>query len=169
MTGLLTHLLATDCSGIPETSMPSIAVLDTNIVLDLFVFEDPRTAPLREALSAELLHWHATQHMRNELERVLTYPQITAKLAFYEKTVADILSAFDQAARIIEASPPKAIYTCKDPDDQPFIDLACYLASLHPDAPAQLISKDKAVLSMRKRLQTLSVFVSSSLVLTRMG
>jgi predicted nucleic acid-binding protein len=45
---------------------------------------------------------------------------------------------------------PKAPYTCKDPDDQKFIDLAV----AHQ---ASLLSKDKAVLVMRKRLLKLGV------------
>lgn len=43
-------------------------------------------------------------------------------------------------------------YTCKDPDDQQFIDLAV----AHQ---AVLLSKDKAVLVMRKRLLKLGVAV----------
>jgi predicted nucleic acid-binding protein len=45
---------------------------------------------------------------------------------------------------------PKASVTCKDPDDQRFIDLAV----AHR---AQLLSKDKAILCMRKRLLALGV------------
>lgn len=143
-----------------------IVILDTNIVLDLFLFQDPRTAALREQLQAGHLIWRATQHMRNELERVLTYAHIAAKLNFYEKFPQDILAAFDQHAQITPAPSAKAPYTCKDADDQPFIDLACHLASYPRSAAVelkphiQLISKDKAVLSMRKRLEKLSVIVT---------
>jgi putative PIN family toxin of toxin-antitoxin system len=143
-----------------------IAVLDTNIVLDLFLFQDPRTAPLREQLQSKQLHWIATQHMRNELERVLTYEHIAAKLAYYQKTAADILAGFNQFAQIMEPPSTKAPYTCKDADDQPFIDLACHLANAQPQQAIHLISKDKAVLSMRKRLEKLTVHVTSTLELT---
>lgn len=164
----------------------AIAVLDTNIVLDLFLFKDPRAAPLLEQLISGQLTWHATAHMRNELERVLTYPHIAAKLAFYQKSPADILAAFDQFAKLAPAPAVRAPYVCKDPDDQVFIDLACHLArkalatnesgqlrSNPSDLPngkpgdhsitnqtVRLISKDKAVLSMRKRLEKLSVIVT---------
>jgi hypothetical protein len=40
--------------------------------------------PLRKALEAGELDWLATQAMRDELERVLAYPQIVPRLAFYE-------------------------------------------------------------------------------------
>lgn len=136
-------------------------VLDTNIVLDLFLFQDPKTEPLREQLQSAQIHWVATQHMRNELERVLTYAHIAEKLAYYGKTTADILAAFDHFAQLTQASVVKSAYTCKDTDDQPFIDLACKIASDSPPQSVHLISKDKAVLSMRKRLEKLSVIVTS--------
>jgi predicted nucleic acid-binding protein len=49
-------------------------VLDTNIVLDLFVFDDPATQPLQQALETQQLRWLATPAMRVELARVLAYP-----------------------------------------------------------------------------------------------
>jgi predicted nucleic acid-binding protein len=144
-------------------------VLDTNIVLDLFLFQDPCTEPLRQQLQSGQLRWCATQHMRNELERVLTYKNITAKLAFYQKTSADILAQFDHHVQLRQAPSAKAPYTCKDADDQVFIDLAAALALQRPNpteitaAPVTLLSKDKAVLSMRKRLEKLSIRVTLTL------
>ena len=44
-------------------------VLDTNIVLDLWVFDDPQAVPLREALSAGALRWLATAAMREALRQ----------------------------------------------------------------------------------------------------
>jgi putative PIN family toxin of toxin-antitoxin system len=119
-------------------------VLDTNIVLDLFVFNDVAAQPLKTALQAGELDWLATQAMRDELERVLAYPQIIPRLAFYELSAADVLAAFDQHARLTEAA-AKAGVTCSDPDDQKFIDLAVA-------GKALLLSKDQHVLSMKKRL-----------------
>ena len=58
-------------------------VIDTNIILDLFVFGDPATVPLRQQLDAGELGWVATQPMRDELERVLAYPQIVPRMDFY--------------------------------------------------------------------------------------
>jgi predicted nucleic acid-binding protein len=142
-------------------SETKIVILDTNIVLDLFLFQDPRTDPLRQQLQAGLITWRATQHMRNELERVLTYPHIAAKLNFYNKTPADILTQFDHHAQLTPAPSAKAPYTCKDADDQVFIDLAASLAQQNPQERIWLISKDKAVLSMRKRLEKLSMLVTS--------
>lgn len=119
-------------------------VLDTNIILDVFVFSDAATAPLKKALDADELDWLATQPMRDELSRVLGYPQIMQRLAFYKLTAADVLGQFDQRARIVDLA-PKAGVTCSDADDQKFIDLAVAHQAL-------LLSKDKAVISMAKRL-----------------
>jgi len=122
-------------------------VLDTNIVLDVFVFDDEAAQPLRQELLAGRLHWLATTAMRDELERVLAYPQIVPRLAFRGLCAADVLASFDRHVTTVDSA-PKASVTCKDPDDQKFIDLAVRERAL-------LLSKDGAVLSMRKRLEAL--------------
>ncbi len=119
-------------------------VLDTNIVLDLFVFNDGAAAPLKQALHDGALDWISTQAMRDELERVLAYPQIVPRLAFYNLQASDVLVAFDRHARVVDAA-AKAPVSCSDADDQLFIDLAV----AHQ---AWLLSKDQAVLCMQKRL-----------------
>ena len=119
-------------------------VVDTNIVLDVLVFRDAATAPLSQALAAKSLEWLATQAMRDELARVLAYPKIVTRLAFYKLQAEDVLTAFDQHARLVDVA-PKCSLTCRDPDDQKFIDLAVAHQAL-------LLSKDRAVLSMAKRL-----------------
>lgn len=129
-------------------------VLDTNIVLDLFIFSDPATADLRQALSAGALRWIATAPMREELRRVLGYPQLQPRMAFYDITPEQVLAAFDRHAALCDEA-PKAPYTCKDADDQKFIDLA----AAHR---ARLLSKDKAVLCMTRRLKNLGVTVARS-------
>ena len=124
--------------------MPESIVLDTNIVLDVFVFPDPAAAPLRAALQAGELDWLASLPMREELARVLAYPKIVPRLAFYGLTADSVLGAFDKHARLVDAA-AKASLTCSDPDDQQFIDLAVAHRAV-------LLSKDRAVISMKKRL-----------------
>lgn len=130
------------------------AVLDTNIALDLLVFADPRAEPLRAALADGALHWLATNAMRDELARVLGYPKIAARVAHYTLTAEAVLAAFDGHVRIVEAA-PKAPYTCGDPDDQKFIDLAVAHRAL-------LLSKDFEVLRMSKRLARLGARVAAA-------
>jgi putative PIN family toxin of toxin-antitoxin system len=124
-------------------------VLDTNIVLDLFIFADPATPALRAALESKSLRWIATQVMRDELERVLAYTHIIPRMAFYQVTARDVLAHFDAHVQLVDAA-PKARYVCKDADDQKFIDLAVAHQTL-------LLSKDKAVLTMANRLRSLGV------------
>ena len=128
---------------------PRPIVLDTNILLDVFVFDDAAAQPLRQALQAGTLAWLATQPMRDEMARVLAYPKIIGRLFFYRRHASDILSSFDRHARLV-AVPAKAPVTCKDADDQKFIDLAVAHRS-------HLLSKDRAVLSMARRLEILRV------------
>ena len=49
------------------TESRQVIVLDTNIVLDVFVFNDAASAPLKAALETGDLDWLATQAMRDEL------------------------------------------------------------------------------------------------------
>jgi putative PIN family toxin of toxin-antitoxin system len=134
--------------------MRQVIVLDTNIVLDLFVFQDAAAVPVRQALEAGELDWIATRPMRDELERVLAYKQIVPRLAFYGLDAAAVLAAFDRHVRLTDVA-VKAGVTCRDPDDQKFIDLA--VASR-----ARLLSKDHAVTSMTRRLAALGVQAGKS-------
>jgi putative PIN family toxin of toxin-antitoxin system len=119
-------------------------VIDTNIVLDLWLFHDPATDPLRAALQNGLVSHLATASMRDELDRVLTYPHIVKRMAKSNLQAQDILNRFDEHCLTAEPA-AKAPCTCKDPDDQKFIDLAVAHA-------APLLSKDAAILCMKKRL-----------------
>jgi predicted nucleic acid-binding protein len=130
-------------------------VLDTNILLDVFVFNDAAAQPVRDGLAAGHWDWIATQPMRVELERVLGYPQIVPRLVFYQLSAAEVLAHFDARARLLPV-PAKAPVTCSDADDQMFIDLAVAQRST-------LLSKDKAVTSMQKRLLALGVRVQKTL------
>jgi predicted nucleic acid-binding protein len=67
-----------------------------------------------------------------------------------------VLEEFDRHAVIVN-EPPKAGVTCGDPDDQKFIDLAV----AHR---CTLLSKDREVLRMRKRLERLQVKASARFV-----
>jgi putative PIN family toxin of toxin-antitoxin system len=135
----------------PSIAEMNVLVLDTNIALDLFVFQDPATAPLRDALDRTHGAWLATAAMREELLRVLAYPQIARRLAAQARPAQDVLDAFDRCTRLVPEA-PKAAYTCKDGDDQKFIDLA----AAHR---ATLVSKDDAVLCMARRLARVGVHV----------
>lgn len=135
--------------NVPASPAARRVVLDTNIVLDLFVYSDAAALPMFAGLREGRLRWLATQAMRDELERVLAYPQIVKSMAHHQIAATQVLAQFDALVQL-QALAPKACVTCKDPDDQKFIDLAVQHQAL-------LFSKDKAVLCMAKRLLTLGV------------
>jgi putative PIN family toxin of toxin-antitoxin system len=132
-------------------------VIDTNIVLDIWVYQDPATPSLLNALEEGKLHWLATVPMREELLRVLDYPHIAQRRNRDGVSAEAVLVHFDRLAKI-QAIAPKAPYVCKDEDDQKFIDLAATHQAL-------LLSKDKQVLSLTNRLARLGVAVSQKWVL----
>ncbi|WP_404300758.1 putative toxin-antitoxin system toxin component, PIN family [Alicycliphilus denitrificans] len=149
----------------PELRLPAVAqagagahavVLDTNIVLDLFLFADPAVAAVRTLLRARRLHWLTTQPMRDELGCVLQYAHLRPRMQHHGVDAADVLAAFDAGTRLVDVA-ARAPYVCKDADDQKFIDLAVAHRAI-------LVSKDKAVLCMRKRLLTLDTHVTAAIV-----
>jgi len=137
-----------------EVQVAQAWVIDTNIVLDLWLFEDPATIPLRAALQSGAISHLATASMRDELERVLAYPHLVKRMAKSSIQAQDILIRFDEY--LLAAEPAaKAACTCKDLDDQKFIDLAVAHA-------VPLLSKDKAILCMKKRLFQSGVVLNPS-------
>ena len=137
-------------------SAPQTIVLDTNIVLDLWLYLDPVMPALLEALTSKRVDWVATQAMRDELERVLAYTNIVLRMQKGRLVAEDVLAEFDRFARLVPLA-DRAPYVCKDLDDQKFIDLACAYS-------CALVSKDKAVLTMRNRLLRIGVSVSACLL-----
>ena len=126
---------------------PETVILDTNIILDTFVFNDPAAKPLRDRLQSGNLQWIATAPMREELERVLAYPKIVKRLEYYQLQADYVMGQFDRLVQTVEVA-VKAPIVCKDPDDQKFIDRAVAHKAL-------VLSKDNAVLCMKKRLLAL--------------
>ena len=132
------------CNAGYEGPLPRPMILDTNVVLDMLIFDDPVIPAFRELVARGEVRWIADQAQRIELGRVLHYSQIAPRVAYYGKTVEGVLAAFDAAVEYVPEA-QKIRFTCTDPDDQHFLDLA----SAHQ---AMLVSKDKAVLKLRKRV-----------------
>ncbi len=128
-------------------------MIDTNWLLDLWVFQDPRAQTLRHALETGQVQWLATTEMRAEFERVLGYPAVTRWRQRHEAGLSNPLTAFDRHHHPTPPAPACDVH-CRDPDDQAFIDLAV----AHR---ARLLSKDRAVLALRRPLARLGVAVSA--------
>ena len=134
------------------TERPCV-VLDTNVLLDMWVFQDTRTALVHDHVKQAKVHWLVTAAMREELLRVLGYAHIVPRLAKLSVTAVEVLAEFDRWSQM-QPTAARAPYVCKDEDDQKFIDLAVAHKAL-------LISKDKQVLRLTNRLARLSVYVKN--------
>ncbi len=140
---------------LPEThtttpSDPQDAVLDTQVVLDWLVFQDPAAAMLAQAVEAGRLRWLTSAAMRAELWHVLD----RGVAAAWRPDRAAIAAALDRLACRVEPGPlPLPGLRCTDPDDQMFINLALCTRS------AWLFTRDRALLSLARRARPLGVEV----------
>ncbi len=115
-------------------------VLDTNVILDLLVFKDPSTKPIRLLLDAKLVDAVRSEASMLELIDVIQRP--TFRLNQEEQSI--ILQAWESSTRLLEnAAIEPAPFTCRDQDDQVFLDMAYSLR------PALLLSKDLRVLELQ--------------------
>jgi putative PIN family toxin of toxin-antitoxin system len=117
-------------------------VLDTNVLLDIFVFNDFRAVHLKQALIDRQVDALATSKTLEEFADVISRP-----LFCLEQEVQDrILSQWHSIARVLDDETLLiAPWQCQDPDDQVFLNLA-YTAK-----PSILISKDNEVLKLANR------------------
>lgn len=134
----------------------SIVVLDTNVLLDVFVFNDFRAIHLKEALISGKVTALATPKTIEELSDVISRPLF----ALDESAQENILLQWSSLARILsdetlQASPWK----CRDPDDQVFLDLA------YTSKPCTLISKDNEVLVFSSRASKEQVLITADYTL----
>jgi predicted nucleic acid-binding protein len=136
-------------------------VIDTNCVLDLRLFNDPRTTRLRDALEAGHLRWLATPAMAAELERVLTYPAVQRawqRLGALQPggkpdAPASVMRWFYAHTQLCDSAPFSGL-RCQDRDDQGFIDLAVAHGAI-------LLSKDRLVLRLGRRMQALGAWATT--------
>ena len=128
----------------PPSPHPAAAwvVLDTNVWLDLLVFDDARSRPLHQALRANGLQALATAEMFDELADVLSRPFLAPR----QVDGAAVLAQARALCRQVDgpAATDSPAPRCADPDDQVFIDLAWRW-------PARwLFSRDRALLALAR-------------------
>jgi predicted nucleic acid-binding protein len=133
----------------PLTCEPALVVLDTNVVLDWLVFLEPSVADLVDAVLSGRLCWIATSAMRAEFESVLRRGLACARGV----EPAAAMAVWDRHARLAPPAPPAHGLRCADPDDQKFIDLACFAGA------RWLVSRDRAVLRLRRRAAALGLSI----------
>lgn len=132
-------------------SRPEPVVLDTNVVLDWRLFEDPGVSALRHALDSGRVHWLATAAMVNELIHVLQRPLPSRWDPIRERI---LIESPWKMATVVEPSPAQAhgLY-CTDPDDQKFLDLAV------GQGVRWLLTRDRALLALRRPAQRLGLAI----------
>lgn len=126
-------------------------VLDTNVVLDLFVWNNPIADPLRSAIKRGDFLCLSDSECLTELSRVLTYPKLGLDL----DTQAVIAREYAAYCRLVEAemntsSRSPKLPRCRDRDDQKFLELA-----VRANADL-LLTRDNALLRMAKRFRTIA-------------
>lgn len=118
-------------------------VLDTNVVLSLWMFEDPALVRLRQAVESGALCPFTREDCLTELARVLAYPQFTQPPE-RQRAIAD---AYRARCTLVEAVEPPVceLPACLDRDDQKFLETA------RDSGARALLSRDKLVLKLGRR------------------
>ncbi|WP_432422233.1 putative toxin-antitoxin system toxin component, PIN family [Robbsia betulipollinis] len=143
------------------TASALLTVLDSNVWIDILVFDDPDSRPIRTALETGTLAAVIDPACLYELDRVLDYPQF-ARFAL-DKAAA--LATTLRLACLLDAAPPAPpidggmagaaaamplpstppLPRCSDRDDQKFLELAARSGA------RWLVTKDKALLKLARR------------------
>ena len=127
-------------------------VLDTNILLDIFVFDDQRASNLKQAIVDGSIAAIASQKTFLEFADVISRPLFKLNTA----RQGAILTQWQSIAQLHnDSNLASAPWVCQDPDDQIFLDLAYQLR------PTILISKDNAVLNIASRAAQENILISS--------
>ena len=129
--------------------VPKKVVIDTNVCLDLFVFNDPRWSKLVDAIERGEIEAVTRSDCRDEYNIVLHYKH----LPLDDDSRPLAAARFDQMIKVV-APPDNGIKlpVCSDKADQKFLEIA-------RDAGAEvLITKDKALLKLARRLAREGMF-----------
>lgn len=129
--------------------IPNRLVIDTNVMLDLFVFRDPRWNGLLDALRSGAVQGVTRQDCRQEWLHVLHYPHLPLDEPARQAAIAEFDSLIGISDAVATAAP---LPVCSDRDDQKFLELA-------RDAQAAvLVTKDKALLKLARRTAKAGMF-----------
>lgn len=117
-------------------------VLDTNVILDLVLFDEPSTRALRDAIESGGMTVYTCDECLDELRRVLDYPKFKPQAA-PEAAYARYAAWAERVA--LPVAPAATLPRCSDPDDQKFLALALAVRA------DRLVTKDKALLELSSR------------------
>jgi len=127
-------------------------VFDTNVLLDLFVFNDFRALHLKQALLEQKIDALASPKTLEEFVDVISRPLFSLGIIDQEK----VLLQWTSLARVLDdQSLLSSPWRCQDPDDQVFLDLA------FTARPCTLISKDHEVLKFAAHAAKENILISA--------
>lgn len=129
-------------------------MIDTQTWLDLLWFHDVRTEALRKALEASRARVVHDAYGLAEWIRLLGYPNLKIDEANRARLIMQFERYSEPFARQPDdrASPQAALPRCRDPDDQPFLQLA------RDSAAHFLLSRDRALLALDRRCRRVAGF-----------
>lgn len=135
-----------------------VAVLDTNVVLDLLHWRDAGMAGVAAAIGDGRLRCASDTRCLHELRTVLAYP----KFGIAPAQAQAIYARYQAMVECVDTRTPPPLPRCRDREDQKFIEVAaCAGAGL-------LVSKDKAVLKLgRSRLLPAGLRILAPLAASR--
>jgi putative PIN family toxin of toxin-antitoxin system len=119
-------------------------ILDSNIWIDILVFDDPVSRPIVAALESGRLCALIDARCLAELSYVLDYPQFAHRAIDREQALARV-SRLSQPLEWVAQDTQAVLPKCKDRDDQKFLELA---QAARAD---WLVSKDRALLKLSRR------------------
>ena len=138
---------------------PVRAVIDTNVLLDFWVFEDARAAPLRAAVESCRIAALRSGASVDEFSDVLGRPAFGVS----DERRCTILRLWDRLATPVDRV-HVAPLQCTDVHDQKFLDLA------HSARANWLVTKDKALLRLARRARAFELqIVDPAQALVLMG
>ncbi|MFM0298420.1 MULTISPECIES: putative toxin-antitoxin system toxin component, PIN family [Paraburkholderia] len=121
-------------------------VLDSNVWIDILVFDDPHTRPIAAALESGALTALIDARCLAELTYVLDYPQFVHRNVDKAAALAVVARLAQLVDPVAQTEDTRPLPKCKDRDDQKFLELA------HAAQADWLVSKDRAVLKLAKRI-----------------
>lgn len=137
---------------------PIRLVLDTNVVIDWLVFDDPFMNPLRHGVRDARIQVLTHPPAVDELKRVLGYPQLKLEPSRQQ----EIFARYQAQTTVVTMPPgfsikqlmlPGGFPRCRDRDDEPFLALA-----FHAKADV-LSSRDNAVYGLKSRAAKFGVTI----------
>ena len=118
-------------------------VLDTNTVLALWMFHDPRLRVLRDWIEADACVLCARADALSELQLVLAYRQFALDTLTQQRVLHDYRARVEISAATV-VSVAQALPVCRDADDQKFLEITAEAGA------SSLLTRDKALLRLAR-------------------